>query len=134
MSFVIFVISFRDKSQTLLWFCFLSVIIVDNFVIYSTFSGVNCGQFWYFGTLSEFQVIIAENYCIFKTLSCVYCGQFWYFGTIPLEKEITNWLLLLMLKSIFLLYIRQYCRLTTIIYSRHKSYDDQQPSFSAIKH
>ena len=56
----------------------------DNFVIYSTLSGVNCRTYWYFGLFSAFQVLIAEYFGILRTLSGINCGQFWYF---PLVNE-----------------------------------------------
>ena len=59
-----FVTSSSDLSQTLLWFCFLPVIKINNFVIKSTLLGVNCVDFWYFSTLSAFQVLVVDNFGI----------------------------------------------------------------------
>ena len=52
----------------LVTFYLLPVIDADNFGIYSTRSGVNCGKIWYFSTLSR--------------VNCGQYGYFWHLGKI----------------------------------------------------
>ena len=52
------------------------VLIADNVGIFSSLSGIICGQVLYFGTLAGVTVI-ADNFLYFGTLSGVNCGQFW---------------------------------------------------------
>ena len=63
------------------------MITADHFVIYSTLSGVNCGQVWYFCTLPAFQVLLADNFGILGHFQALFVDKFWYFGPILLENE-----------------------------------------------
>ena len=58
---------------------FLVINFVDVYVICSTLSGVNCGQFCIFAL---FQVLIADSFGILAHLHVLIAENFWYFGTL----------------------------------------------------
>ena len=53
-----------------MWFCFLPLINKDNLVIYRTFLGINCGQFWYFCQGWEFAHSLICSSLIRSSLIC----------------------------------------------------------------
>ena len=70
-----------------LWHFFVWLTL-DVFVICSTLSGVNCGQFWYFGTISG---VNCWQFGYFGTPSDVNCGKLLYFGTLSGVNCETFW-------------------------------------------